>query len=737
MAGAEKAEITTHLHVPKSVDVPLGSTADITVTVTAHSGRVPVGTVSLWDVDIPDSATIVSHTVTLNGQGKATFQVREHLPGVPFRVKQASVYFVPKRGSGFAPSTSRDFVLGMHQWPASVSVSLGRKDGKGRAVPLTVSVSSSLAGSGSAESFPVGDLSISDVSNGSECKSEINGALLYGSSGKAKLDVDLPAGKNRLGVTYLGDAYFGAQTPVDSSVNITTGARASGTCPANWARLASHPYVPPLSGADIPMYKYGFPRNYGQYNLGALANPDAGILVVQLDWSDIEPAAGKFDFTKADREVQSAISHGKRVALLLRFQAGLSLSGTSNSCGWNYGHAQLLPRWVGEALGATDSFCSHGTALTIPKYWGAPFLALWRSCVDAVAAHFAPYAADIAYVRAPVGLGDEAKAITGPNSTPTKKDLNQLLSWGYNPQLWEAWQEDMLSYYRKAFSYSPWVLYTINHQDINDKCTDPVPVIPTFLPRAISCSGRSVEVDVGEWAVDNGFGLAQNSLDSSWIWRNPNKDDPPAGNVNTIFAYAMRHTPHPLIELQTFEAQSYWCKLDVPSGIPPCHPNSQAFLNTEQDISYARSHGVDTIEWYEDDLANPKLEPVIDLWRQLRAVPGHGKVPTVVTATPAQSSAKAGSKVHVVITVGAPGIAGFIPGGTVLLSDDITGRHLKSVQIGPDTGTAKVTVKIPRTTYGHVNLAASYFDRFAVGKTKNGTDLWLPSESSITRISVK
>ena len=208
-------------------------------------------------------------------------------------------------------------------------------------------------------------------------------------------------------------------------------------------------------------------------------SPDAGVLVVQLNWRDIEPSEGQFDFSKADAEVRAAISQGKRIALVLRFQAGLILSGSSDKCAWNYAHAQLLPRWVGDALGSSDSFCSGGTTLTIPKYWGAPFITLWTSYVSQVAAHFAPFAPYVAYVRAPVGLGDEGKVITGPNSKPKREDLQRLLQWGYNPQLWEAWQEDMLLFYRQAFPYSPWVLYTINQQDINDKCTDPVPVIQT------------------------------------------------------------------------------------------------------------------------------------------------------------------------------------------------------------------------------------------------------------------
>lgn len=722
--------INTRIEVPSAVEAPLGSTTHVTVQVTADgSQRIPTGKVALWNRDIP-SVVKWKHYAKLDAQGKATFALKERLPGIPFEVTDASVYYVPKRNSGFSGSTSGKFALGMHLWPAGLSVTVGRDDGNGKAVPIDISMS------GTAGVMPAGDLSVTDVSGGQTCVTQVQSALPYRGSGQATLNVDLPLGNNTLSVRYLGDAYFAPQQSADSSLEITTAGWSSDTCPKNWARLAPGRSAAPLAGGDLPMVKYGFPRPYGEYSSQALANPQVGTMVVQLDWSDVEPSVSTFDFAPADAEVRAAISQGKKVALVLRFQAGLILSGSSSSCAWNFGHAQLMPRWAVDALPAGDSFCSHGTALTIPKYWSATFTTLWTSFVDRVAAHFAPYASDIAYVRGPVGLGDEAKAITGPNSKPTKGDLKHLLSWGYNPQLWEAWQEDMLLYYHRAFSYAPWVLYTINQQDVNNKCSDPHPAVANFASQTIPCTGKPVEVDVGEWAVDHGFGLAQNSLDSSWIYRNPAKDDPPGGDVNTVLAYALAHSPRPFVELETFQAESYWCNAAVPKGLPPCKVNHRAFVNMEDDVSYARAHGVSTIEWYEDDLNNPTLQPVIDLWRQLQAIPGQDRIPTTVSVTPSQQSVRAGAKLTVTVRIAAPGIAGFIPGGTVLLSDDITGRHLKVVHIHPDRGTATITVKVPATKFGHINLSASYKDTFKVGGHRMGTWLWRPSISSNAQVVV-
>src|SRR5579884_2439313 len=136
----ERSQIQTRLEAPSVVNVPVGTPARITVRVTASGGRIPKGRVVLWDVDIPNAATFASHTITLDKRGTATFVVREELPGVPFDVKDVTVYYVPKSGSRFAAATSNAFELGMYLWPSSLAMSLGRNDGNGQAVPLDLSL---------------------------------------------------------------------------------------------------------------------------------------------------------------------------------------------------------------------------------------------------------------------------------------------------------------------------------------------------------------------------------------------------------------------------------------------------------------------------------------------------------------------------------------------------------------------------------------------------------------------
>ncbi len=729
-AASSTRLVKTHIRLPALVDVPLGSTAEIPVRVSARgTNSIPAGSVRFWDPDIPRSARFISHTLKLDGQGKATFTVKEHPPGVPFDAKHVTVYYVPAKGSPFAPTTSHRLDLRMRLWEAGLSIKFGRHSYIGRPQRIRVALSS-LAGG-----VPVGDLIVSDKSYAGNCQLRVPSALTYADSGQTLLMLDLPEGLNTLTVSYAGDAYFAPDSSNTISIFIPIGGRPDGVCPSNWARSPLNRDTT-MSG-DTPLRRYGFPRRYGQYRHKALANPNVGTFVVQLNWSDVEPRKGHFHFGKADAELRSAISLNKKVALVLRFQSGLILSGTSKDCGWNYGHAQLLPRWAGRALGPANSFCSHGTALTIPRYWSAGFIALWTGFVNRVAAHFAPYAADIAYVRGPVGLGDEGEAITGPNTRPIGADTRHLIRWGYTPQLWEAWQEDMLSLYHGAFSYAPWVLYTINRQDVNDDCRAPLtPEIPTFQPAPIPCTGRPVEVDVGEWAVDHGFGLAQNSLSSSWLWHGPARSNPSAGSVNTVLAYALKHAPQPFIELQTFQAESYWCNLAVPRGLPPCRINPDAFVNLEQDVSYAYRHGATTMEWYEDDLTNPRVRPVIDLWRQIETFPTRAKIPTVVGLTPGRAVVRPGDNLPVSIAVWAPGISGFTPGGTVVISDDITGKRLKRVQVPPTAGSVTAVVKVPSTVNTHIDLTASYSDTFRDRNHRTGTWLWRSSRSTPARIPI-
>jgi hypothetical protein len=735
-AGKHAAAYVTHVHVPSQINGLVGSTTTITVHVTADGTNVtPTGYVALWNVNIPKAVTVVSHTAGLDANGYATFELRDPAPGVPFTTSDPSIYYVPTYRSSFEASTSPKFTLEVDRWPVTVSATPASQDGNGVAFPLQISVT------GANTPGPVGDLAVSDTSAGGACSARFDAGLLYSSDGQATLDLNLPTGDNEITVSYLGDAFYASQQSTQTSIPIANGGRTDGTCPAGWAVQTAPPLPSSLSGGDLPMLRYGVPHKYGIYNPAPLNNPDVGTMVIPLNWSDIEPAAGVYDFTRADAEVQAALDQGKKIALDLRFQGGGVLSGSTSNCLWNFGHAQLMPLWAANQLGAANSFCSHGTALTIPKYWSAQFLTLWSSFVAQVATHYAPDSADIAYVRAPLGLGDDAIPITGPDGKTTAFDMHHLMSWGFNPQLWEAWQEDMLSAYQQAFSYAPWVLYSINKQPMNNRCNDALPVItlnpglPTFAPREIACTGRPVEVDVAEWAVNHGFGLSQDTLNPSWVWRDPNKSNPPAGHINTILNYAQNHSPRPLIALQTFLADSYWCNLGVPTGLPPCSVNHSAVLNAVQDISYARSHGATTIEWYEDDLVNPLLQPVVSLWRQLQAVPGRGKVPTMVTVTPAADQAQVGSMLNVNITVEAPGIAGFSPGGTVTLFDDITDRQFKVIQLPIGKGSVNVSIRMPSTSSGHLNLGATYVDVLTFGGQRTGTYLFTPSESPLMHVT--
>ena len=739
---AATRSVNTKIIVPKVIDVPLGQKAEISVRVASSSGEVPRGKVLLWNRDIPDSVTFNSHTVTLDAHGRGAFMLSQTPPWVPFAVDNASVSYMPAHDSNFNSSRSGRFSIRMHRWQTTLALSLGGQTSRG----TTVSID--LAMTGVRGITPSGDVRVADTVDGLTCSSTLGAALPFRGSGRARLALDLPKGRNALHVDYLGDAFFDPRSSATLTVPIKTG-RQTKRCAAGWAHLAQPAWAPPLSAADIPLYKYGFPRNYGDFRRKALENRDAGTLVVQLDWEDVEPQKGRFHFGKADTELRYAIRHGRSVALLLRFQAGSTIAGSTSNCRWSFGgdarinHNQFLPLWAAKELGSGNSFCSKRTSLVMPNYWSHTFLRLWLGYVDTVAAHYVRYRDRIVYVRGAVGIGDEGRYATGPNFHPSQYDVRRYKHWGYTPQRWEAWQEDMLSYYARAFSYVPTsrILYTINHQDRN-QCSGRVrEPIPPFKPLTIPCTGRGVELDVAKWAVDHGYGLAQNELDPYWVWSNPDHDNPRAGDLNRVFAYAMSHKQKPFIELQTFEAQSYSCNFAVPSGLPPCWNNGRALPAMESDIAYARRHGVSTLEWYEQDLINPKLQPALDLWTQLERTPGHDPIPTLTTVQPDGARALRGHELEVTISVSAPGISGFSPGGTVILSDEATGRHLRviggparcgvCIQIPPNTGSVNARVVLPETSQEHINISGWYLDKleFRNGAT-GGTGLWRQSRSA-------
>jgi hypothetical protein len=316
----------------------------------------------------------------------------------------------------------------------------------------------------------------------------------------------------------------------------------------------------------------------GNNDVAAASSSHVKAVVVHLTWRDIEAAHGRFNWTLPNREI--AAGDGKPIVLALSFQDGWgppggncrSAGNHSAQSGVNYWNE--LPNWVlnpGDPAKPNRStsqmpWVCDGHGLRIPDYFSTTFIKDWQEFVFAVAKKYRSQ--HVLYVRIATGLGDEGIYwLGGPGATKTA--FNRMI--GYTPSKWASWQEQMLTSYQSAFGSTP-VLYPINHQDNN------------------------VQVQVAEWAVNNGFGLGQNGLMPSW------QSDPYSyANLTQIVNYVRASSRHPVVELQTYTAESYG------------HTPSTAISNMTADINYAIASGVvTTLEVYPDDINFAKTNSAFD-----------------------------------------------------------------------------------------------------------------------------
>jgi hypothetical protein len=305
----------------------------------------------------------------------------------------------------------------------------------------------------------------------------------------------------------------------------------------------------------------------GDNDIAAASSQHVKAVVVHFTWRAIEATYGRFNWTLPDRQIAHA--DGKPIVLALSFQAGWGPPGgscrrrgdKSPQSGANYWNE--LPNWVlnpqnpGRPNVSTSQMpweCD-GNGLRVPDYFSSTFINDWEGFVSAVAKRYSSHR--VLYVRVATGLGDEGIYWLGSSSA--KMAFNRTI--GYTPAKWASWQEQMLTAYRSAFGSIP-VLYPINQQDNN------------------------VQVQVAEWAVNNGFGLGQNGLMPSW--QNPASS---YADMRQILAYVSASGRHPIVELQTYAAESY--------GLSP----SAAISRMTADINYAMASGaVTTLELYPDDI---------------------------------------------------------------------------------------------------------------------------------------
>jgi hypothetical protein len=330
------------------------------------------------------------------------------------------------------------------------------------------------------------------------------------------------------------------------------------------------------------------PGGYGTYNQAALTDPTIGAVDINLNWYQVEPQSGAFNFAPADQEVAAWAADGKKVTLELRFQHEANVPGICTSDGW-------LPPWVAASI---PTLCekSNGNGLVVPDYLSQTFQSDWRKYVATVAGHFAngPYKADVTYVRVALGLGAESfplepcynPAAQGCSEAAYEANVQKLQAWGYTASSWLRWQEGLLAYYKGTFTYTT-VIYPINQM-----------LSPTSNRLNINpATGHPIEMDVAYWAAARGIGLGQEGLDGPYA-----KD---YAKFNEISAYVWRHYPDTYLQFQTVSEVSN-------KGTSTC---SAACL-FQEDVRAAEHYHARSIEWYAADDANPAFQPFLDQWQK-------------------------------------------------------------------------------------------------------------------------
>jgi Beta-galactosidase len=103
-----------------------------------------------------------------------------------------------------------------------------------------------------------------------------------------------------------------------------------------------------------------------------LNNPNVDGVTVRLNWADLEPTEGQYDFTYLDTTLASVNAVGKKALLRVMTQGA-------------------KPAWVTTAIqnagGLFFTFTTKGTKTTIPVFWDPTFLAKKTAMIQALGAH--------------------------------------------------------------------------------------------------------------------------------------------------------------------------------------------------------------------------------------------------------------------------------------------------------------------------------------------------------------
>ena len=300
--------------------------------------------------------------------------------------------------------------------------------------------------------------------------------------------------------------------------------------------------------------------NYGNYNPDALANPNVGAVDISMNWAQVEPQQGVFNWAPADKVMADWSAQGKKFTIVVRY---INEGGSCSS-------SQFTPAWE---LARVPNFCDSDYGDVVPDYFNPTFKADLKAYVQAIGQHIAnsPYRNNLLYIRIGVGIGGEGFPLPRKGDYLTV-DKPQLESWGYTPTVWVAWQEEMLTSYKSSLPFTT-IIYPLNALD-----TDPA-------------TGQPVQVEVAKWAAAQGMGVGQQGLEP--------------GTNYPLFQQLRGQYPQIYFQYQTV----YSLNGNVTSS---CNISCVA----QADIQAAETNGAQFIEWYSQDIINSSLQSYFAQWQQ-------------------------------------------------------------------------------------------------------------------------
>lgn len=381
-------------------------------------------------------------------------------------------------------------------------------------------------------------------------------------------------------------------------------AKVTVTAPPATPSATASPTVSPTStltpGPGQPVYgvtnmEFDGPHAQpGQYAAGGPTNQALGGVDVLITWAGLEPNAPvngvhTYNWAPYDNEVQTWVSHGKKVMIAVRYVSEFTKEGTlqggNGQCSPN---DEYLPSWAAGGAGFSV-YCDADEGVFLPNFFSSTFINDLKTFEQAVAQHYAhsPWVSSIAYVRAGTGAaGEEIPNVHGPADPGP---WNWLASVGYTNAAWRDWVEARLTEDKTYFSYTT-VLNSVNV--IGGAAKDPNPDPTTGQV------GLSYQAEIAYWAAAHGLGVGVQAL-------TPGLD---YAGIRTIEQYISDHWPNTFREFQTWSGVGGTSEVTGDIQTAYCYAGGDRGLNPAGHIA---------IEWYKQDANNAAYLPLLESGAQM------------------------------------------------------------------------------------------------------------------------